>query len=62
MRINVGDRVRHWFAGRGIVLAIEGRLARVQWATGGSGLAFIAELGVIKRAADSADPQRKEEP
>lgn len=49
MRINVGDRVRHWFAGRGTVLAVEGRLARVQWVTGGSGLAFIAELSPIKR-------------
>ena len=47
-RIQVGDKVRHWFAGRGTVLSVNGRLARVQWASGGSGIAFVNELGCFK--------------
>lgn len=53
MKIEKGDRVKHWFAGTGTVQRVEGKTrqgtAWVKWDRGRSGGAKKSDLTVIKK-------------
>ncbi len=44
VRINKGDKVKHWFAGFGIVERIRGCTALCRWADGRTGYAYLKDL------------------
>lgn len=44
----IGDTVRHWFAGTGVVRRIIGHICYVEWETRGSGWSYMHDCKVIQ--------------